>query len=282
MPESRVPYELIYSQHGLPAASAFRKITSGLRMRPSLFIVGAQKAGTTSLAGYLSGVPGIIPPHEKEISYFNNDSRFLLGENWYRSFFASNFIKNKIERKTGIPHITYDATANYFEEIKTAERIKKFDPAAKVIVVLRNPGNRAWSHYKMAVKYGFEKSTFRDALDKEAERILSNTAEHNFAFQRLGYRVKGEYMQFLPAWMDAFGKNILVVFFEELFSDSTLRLQEIHDFLQLKTAPGLEKLKQLNKGSEDQLNADDRDLLNAHYERFNKELALYLKRDLPW
>ncbi|MCW3086369.1 MAG: sulfotransferase domain protein [Bacteroidetes bacterium] len=282
MPESTVPYELIYSQHGLPAASAFRKITSGLRMRPSLFIAGAQKAGTTSLAGYLSNIPGVIPPHEKEISYFNNDQRFRLGDNWYRSFFATNFVKNKLEKKTGILHITYDATANYFEEIKAAERIKKFNPDAKVIVVLRNPVDRAWSHYKMAVKYGFEKNTFRDALDEEAERILSNTAEHNFAFQRLGYRSKGEYLRFLPAWMNAFGNNVLVVFFEELFSDSIAPLQQIHDFLKLKTAPDLDKLKQLNKGSEDQLNAADRDLLNAHYKQFNNELALYLKRDLPW
>src|ERR1041385_2204896 len=89
MPADLFDHTAVYNTHGLTSSGFFRRLTSPLRMRPSLFIVGAQKAGTTSLAAYLSSRPGVIGPWEKEIGFFNNDDRYALGEQWYSSFFPT-------------------------------------------------------------------------------------------------------------------------------------------------------------------------------------------------
>lgn len=274
--------DLIYSQHGLPKAQWWCRLTSGMRIKPRLFIVGAQKAGTTSLSEYLSGLPEVISPKQKEISFFNNDIRFKLGENWYASFFATKFIKTQKDKQINGDSFTYDATANYFEEIRSAKHIKDFDPNAKVLVILRNPVHRAWSHYKMAVKYGFETKTFKEALELEDVRIRSNTGAHNFAFQRLGYRTKGEYINFLPEWKETFGENLHLVFYEHLFSENASGLKGIHEFLKLNSQPDLRKLKHLNKGSESVLDLENEINLKKHYMSYNEKLTEYLKQDLPW
>lgn len=274
--------DLIYSQHGLANAPLWCRLTSGFRIKPKVFIIGAQKAGTTSLSEYLSGLPEVIPSKQKEISFFNNDTRFNLGEKWYASFFATSFIKKQRDKQINVDSFTYDATANYFEEIRSAKRIKNFDPKAKVIVILRNPVYRAWSHYKMAVKYGFETKTFKEALELEDARIKSNTKEHNFALQRLGYRAKGEYINFLPEWKETFGENFHLVFYEHLFSENETSLKKIHEFLKLNSKPDLSKLKHMNKGNDGVLDLENEINLKKHYASFNKKLAEYLKQELPW
>lgn len=281
-PVSLFKINTVYSEHGLPKADYFRKLTSGLRMQPDLFIVGAQKAGTNSLANYLSKQNGVIPPWHKEISYFNNDLRFAYGPSWYSSFFATRFVSKVRQQKSGITQITFDASANYFEEIKSAKRIKEFNPKAKIIVLLRNPTMRAWSHYKMAVSYGFEDKSFTEALLLENERINSNTSRHNFAYQRLAYRTKGEYINYLPIWLDTFGDNILVLFYEELFTNKAEELNKIHAFLHLKVKPAPENLIHINKGTTETISVNNFNELNNYYAEFNRQLSELLKRKLPW
>lgn len=280
--EALFNFDAVYSEHGLPQPDLFLRLTSSLRMSPSLFIIGAQKAGTNSLANYLSSQNGIIPPWHKEISFFNNDTRFEKGVSWYKSFFSTNFIRLQREKKNNIKAITFDASANYFEEIKSANRIKQFNPDAKIIVILRDPVMRAWSHYKMAVSYGFEDKKFKEALKFETERITQNTCRHNFAFQRLAYRSKGEYVTYLKPWMNLFGNNMLVLFYEDIFANKLSELQKIHDFIGLKNKAEPEKLIHLNKGKADLINQEDLISLKQHYAPFNQELSGLLKRNLPW
>ncbi len=280
--EALFNFDAVYSEHGLPQPDLFQRLTSSLRMSPSLFIIGAQKAGTNSLANYLSSQRGIIPPWHKEISFFNNDTHFENGDSWYKSFFSTNFIRFLRDKKNNVNTITFDASANYFEEIKSANRIKQFNQDAKIIVILRDPVMRAWSHYKMAVAYGFEEKTFNDALKLETERITQNTRRHNFAFQRLGYRSKGEYVTYLKHWMNLFGNNILVLFYEDIFANKITELQKIHDFIGLKNKAEPEKLIHLNKGKADLINPDDLKNLKQHYAPFNQDLSELLNRSLPW
>lgn len=283
MPEaSSYNYEAVYSNHGLPEANIFRLLTASYRIKPDVFLIGAQKAGTTSLADYLSSVPGFISPWEKEISFFNNDLRFNKGENWYKSFFATKYYANKQYAKSGIKQRTFDATANTFEEIKSAKRIKTFNSQSKIVLILRNPILRAWSHYKMAVKYGFENKSFTEAIEIENERINSNKHIHNFAFQRLAYVKKGEYCNFLPEWQNAFGNDLLVLFYEELFHQPKSELIKLHMFLGVTTEPDPKKLLHLNKGQTTEINANDYNWLKEHYSPFNKQLEQQLNRNLPW
>lgn len=275
-------YNAVYSKHGLPEANLFRLITSVYRIKPDIFLIGAQKAGTTSLSDYLSILPDFIRPWEKEISYFNNDNRYNKGENWYKSFFATKYYANKKHIQTGIKQRTFDATANTFEEIKSAQRIKNFNGDSKIVLILRNPILRAWSHYKMAIKYGFENKSFTEAINIENERINNNKQIHNFAFQRLAYVKKGEYCNFLPEWQKVFSNNLLVLFYEDLFGKPQTELPKLHSFLNIKTEPEPQKLLHLNKGQDTEINKTDYDWLKAHYIPFNKALEQQLNRNLPW
>lgn len=275
-------YDAVYSKHGLPEGNLFRLLTAQFRIKPDVFLIGAQKAGTTSLADYLSSLPGFISPWEKEISYFNNDMRFHKGENWYKSFFATRYYANKKKVDSGIEQQTFDATANTFEEIKSAQRIKSFNSDSKIILLLRNPIKRAWSHYKMAVKYGFENKSFTEAIQLENERINSNSQPHNFAFQRLAYVKKGEYSNYLPEWQSVFGDNLLVLFYEELFGNPQSELKKFHSFLNCNSEPEPNKLLHLNKGQNSEISNNDFNWLKEHFAPFNKTLEQQLKRNLPW
>lgn len=280
--EALFDFNTVYSQRGLPEPAFFNILTSGTRMAPDFFIIGAQKAGTNSLANYLSAQKGIIPPWHKEISFFNNDIRFAKGVSWYHSFFSTKFVQSFRQLKQGCKQITFDASANYFEETKSAQRIKTFNPSARIIVLLRDPAMRAWSHYKMARDYGFENKNFTEALELENKRIASNTHAHNFAYQRLAYRSKGEYINYLSLWQNTFGNNILIVFYEELFANKNEELQKIHDFLKLNTIAEPEKLIHINKGKPHVIPNENLIRLREHYSGFDTKLSELLNRKLPW
>lgn len=111
------------------------------RIFPDFMIVGAQKAGTTALYEYLSKHPQIQPTRQKEIHYFDSDNQHKLGIEFYRSFFQ--FDANS--------KLTFDASAGYLHNAKAAERIYEHNPNVRIIILLRDPVERAhsaWNMYK--------------------------------------------------------------------------------------------------------------------------------------
>ncbi|MFT6982575.1 MAG: hypothetical protein ACJAUD_001342 [Crocinitomicaceae bacterium] len=252
----------------------FRMMTSAFRTAPSVFILGAQKAGTTSLYKFLVENNCVAPSSKKEIYFFNNQHNFEKGLNWYNSHFRLFSLKP-----------TCDATANYFESANAAKRLHKHFPEAKLIVLLRNPVDRAFSHYQMAVKFGFEKLSFEDALQCEDERLeyryeLDN--KHNYMRQRLGYRTKGKYSEQLKKWLEFFPMNqIHVVQSEQLFWNPEIECQKVLEFLgvpsQIRTV-----LTQANAGTKKKISNALRTELNDFYAPYNRELYVLLNEDFNW
>ena len=159
----------------------YRKITSRFRMLPSFLIIGGAKSGTTSLFAYLIEHPNIIPGSMKEMSFFqylsNNKTSF------YRSHFP-------IKRKN---LITCEATSTYFVHPLIPARVHKLLPSAKLIVVLRNPVERAYSEFHYTVTLGSELTeNFEDVIKSELKRIeignkkpelnIENTNYNHFTF----------------------------------------------------------------------------------------------------
>ncbi|MFV8819486.1 sulfotransferase family protein [Haliea sp. E17] len=134
-------------------------------MLPNFFVVGAQKCGTTSLHEYLRVHPEIYLPEQKETKYFVNNEIYSKGIDYYeREFF---------DRWQGEPLVgEIDPEYMYFE--RGLERIEKhFDISAlKFIFLFRNPVDRAFSHYLMTYRRGFEDLSFEEALEAEPERII--------------------------------------------------------------------------------------------------------------
>jgi hypothetical protein len=131
---------------------------AGARNVPSFLIVGTMKSGTSTLASQLDHSPGIRVP-SKELHYFNRDRNFERGIDWYSSHFADVPPGTMCGEKT--PTYSYSATA--------PGRIFEFDPAMKLLWTLRNPIDRAYSHYWYGVARGRQSATFEEAITAELD-----------------------------------------------------------------------------------------------------------------
>jgi len=172
--------------------------------KPMFFCIGAQKAGTTTLHYILNQHPEIFLPEIKEIHFFDRETNFSKGYDWYNIFFEDV----KTEKAIG------EICPNYLYDKKTAQRLFEFNPNCKLIVLLRNPAERAFSHYKMRFGRGDEKSSFKNAINRELQNIKKETeyplSEH--------YISRGYYDIQLQKYFDIFDKkNILILSFEDDF-----------------------------------------------------------------
>ena len=207
-----------------------RKITSRFRMLPSFLILGGSRSGNTSLFAHLIEHPNIIPGSMKEVYFFqyftNNKTSF------YRSQFP-------IKRKN---LITCDSTSSYFVHPLIPARVHKLLPSAKLIVVLRNPVERAYSEFHYTVTLGSELTeNFEDVIKSELKRIeignkkpelkIENTNYKHFTFSHLR---DGLYAQHLERWLKFFSKEqLLVLHTKDLYTNLDQTLAETFEFLNL-------------------------------------------------
>lgn len=158
----------------------------GSRIMPDFLIVGAMKAGSTTLMDYLVSHPEVGIPAE-EINYFDKDSNYKKGEKWYSSWFKSFTSQNIIGEKT--PAYCYDP--------KVAERIYQQNPKMKLIWILRNPVKRTYSNYWHYIRIGKENLSVGDCLDLEDERVKKDI--YKGYFKRSVYVDQvNRYLQFFP------------------------------------------------------------------------------------
>ncbi len=226
---SRVPLEW---RHRLARARLRYRVPTGRwRALPDALIIGAQRAGTSSLYRYLGAHPGVAPSFRKEVEYF---SRYAArGEDWYRAHF---------ELRAGRRHLRFEATPDYLFHPLAAERASRLVPAAKLVVLLRDPAARAWSHYRHMVRLGYETLGFADALAAEDERCapdlarLAEDPHHDAkALLRYSYVARGHYAPQLAHWLARFPRDqLLVVPSARLFDDPARAYADVLAFLGLE------------------------------------------------
>lgn len=251
----------------------------GKQLTSSFFIIGAQKSGTTSLYGNLAQHPEILPANRKEIYYYNNRNINSKGQPWCTKQFPKTTLANAI---------TGDATANYFESDFAPEKIKQDFPNAKIILILRNPVERAYSHYKMAVKHGLEYLSFEEALELEEKRLAYASQnyvpqlQHDYVFQRLGYQSKGIYVQFLKNWLKHFSLyELLIIDSQTYFNDTNIVYKQVLKFLDLATylPTCFDKLQQ---GNQQKTQEQTRAKLANFYQPYNEELYALIGTSYNW
>lgn len=268
--------------------STFCRLTSFLRITPDLYLAGVQKGGTTSLYSWLIQHPQIIPAKNKEIFYYSITGNYHKGDQYYRQFFATKLYKRIHEFNIKKRAITLDATSNTFDSLEAPARILKDNPKARVIVLLRDPVARAFSHYKFSVKKGFEKATFEKALELEDKRIslakenpLADPG-HNYVRQRLGYFNRGLYADHAKNWLNIFPTSqLLFVNSETLFKESSRTFNEITDFLGLDRYDGI-KFQKWNEGSKEKMNDGTRQSLVERYKSHNERLFQIINQRYDW
>ncbi|MGH2727681.1 MAG: sulfotransferase, partial [Actinomycetota bacterium] len=124
---------------------------------PTFLIVGAAKSGTSSLWHYLREHPEVYVPKRKEVDFFNDDDRFALGAAWYADFFARGAGKKALG----------EASPSYLFSEVAGSRMAEIVPSARLVMILRNPIDRAYSHFLHARYYTLEQRSFREVVEEE-------------------------------------------------------------------------------------------------------------------
>jgi hypothetical protein len=250
--------------------------TAGLRPLPDFLILGAQKAGTTALYAYLRWHPQVTGPSFKEVSFF--DRHYARGERWYRAHLPI--------RRSGI---VGEASPSYLFHPLASERVARMLPRARLIALLRNPVDRAFSHYQHEVALGREELSFEDALAREdermqgeLERMLRDPSYFSYAWWNYTYAARGRYAEQLERWLDAFPREqLLVLFTEELAADTAGTYRRVLDFLGVD-ARGLDSYPRIFEREYGGMDPATRIRLEGEFAEPNRRLEELLERELPW
>ena len=264
-----------------------------LGVLPNCLIVGAQKAGTTSLYEHLIRHPDVWPPDCREINFFND--KWLEGENWYRARFPNKLIKFWSLNIANRPFVTLESTPVYFIDKNTPSRVAELIPNCKLIFLLRNPIDRAYSHWRMNVRRKFEELSFEEALAKEEERIAPDiekaqessflaTNDCNLALYY--YKYRGLYLERLQPWFNIFPKEqIKIIKSEDMWKDAS-KYHETFKFLGLlKDKQQVEKFQKFyGTSSKMSSNIDQkiRDTLREYFREPNQSLYHFLGQNFEW
>jgi len=252
-------------------------------------IIGFPKCGTTSLYEYLIQHPFVLSAAGKEIDYF--DRLYDRGISWYKMAFPSSMTKFYYKNILKKQFVTGEATPRYMVHPHALKRIQMTLPNTKFIVLLRNPIDRAYSHYTMNVKNDYEHRTFEDALDHEKERTLGryekmqkNENYYSWDYDLYAYLEHGIYVDKLKRWMSVFPKEQFLIIQSEEFSkdpskvyNETLQHLELPEW-KLKEYKRYKKLDYKDKNIDPQL----RKKLEGFFKPHNEKLFEFLGKRFDW
>jgi Sulfotransferase domain len=222
------------------SAQAYARPTAGLRMLPSYLIIGAQRAGTTSLHRYLVQHPAVRTLlRTKGVHFF--DTNYGRGMAWYASRFPTRTYAWYVRRRRGMEAITGEASPYYLFHPHVPARVAEHLPGAKLIVLLRDPVVRAYSHFQHETARGFETLGFEEAIDAEParlagelERMRAEPLYNSFAHQHHSYLSRGLYADQLAAWRSRFpDEQLLVLGSERFFAEPARTFARVLEFLEL-------------------------------------------------
>jgi hypothetical protein len=273
----------------------------GYYSRPRFLIIGTQKGGTDALYRYLAEHPNIMPATKKEIGYFDQDKLYSRGQNWYHSHFP-------LPNRLGYHSVTFEATPEYLYYPKAAQRIFSYKPNIKLIVLLREPVERAFSAWNMFRNLCHEHPEYLRALASEYDQVAQDVINTMLCsnpfpeFDRAvrdeidgilsgnsvlepGYVRRGLYYEQLLRYFQYFDrKQIFIIDSRRLKSDIGSVLSEIIQFLSLPKYDWHQKsLSLFHVGRyEEQIAGKTHALLREFYKPYNEKLYELLGHDLGW
>jgi hypothetical protein len=274
-----------------------------MRLRPACCIIGERKCGTSSLFRYLCAHPQVLPGQVKEPQWFSK------GPDWaeaniaaYWALFpeaegdadavlewpeldAQGRLYHRTVRKArqpGRPQITLDASANALHEADPA-LMHRYLPDARLLVLLRDPAERAFSHHRMFLRFQAEGRPFAmHTSDFQADvqkglRLIASGRRDEFVSP-------GCYIGNLRRWAEVYPpEQMLILFTQELEQAPQQVMDRVHQFLEL--APwqaGSSLAQRFNRAPAAQMPPQARAVLDAFYAPYDAALAAWLGRPLPW
>lgn len=189
----------------------------------NLFIIGAQRSGSTYLYKLLDDHPEVSMAHpvRPEPKFFLSEQCVARGREYYEQTYFC-------DRKDGTIYLGEKSTS-YIESRESARRIKDVYSDARILVVLRDPVSRAYSNYRFSVAHGLEKMTFLQALRAEPERL--DEAKFSTSVSPFAYRKRGNYIDYIETYLEIFNSSqVRVLIFEELVN-SPQEVQALYQWL---------------------------------------------------
>jgi Sulfotransferase domain len=270
----------------------YGETTSVLRPGPDFVIIGAKRGGSTSLYNYVLEHPSIQPlfprrEHIKGVHYY--DTRYARGLTWYRSHFPLQAGGRHLARPGLNPAISGEASPYYLFHPLAAERLARDFPRMRIVVFLRDPVERAYSHFKERTHHGGETLSFEDALDAEegrlrgeAERIVAEPGYLSAEHEDHSYLAQGRYLDMLPRWFGLFPREQFhIAISEDFYADPDRHVNEVWKFLGLP-AGRLRSRKRHNYLPAPEMRPETRARLQDALGEHNRGLAELLGRSLPW
>jgi Sulfotransferase domain len=277
---------------------AYRVATSPLRLLPEFLIVGVQKGGTTSLYKYLEQHPCVASAFAKEVHFFDNhtrDYKYGKGIAWYRSHFVYGIFRLYHQLLHQKALITGEGSPDYIFDLHAPKRIAETLPRVKLIILLRNPVDRAYSHYLHNIRafwdpkrepLSFEEAIAveADRLQGEREKLLRDESYFSYSYMHYSYLRRGLYADQLETWFNLYSREqILILQSEKFFADPRNIFNQVLDFLELPQLE-LSEYKPYNARTEktSAIAPDTRAKLIEYFKPHNQRLYQLLGSDLGW
>ncbi len=279
-----------------PSAKAAAYVTRGLaqatssqRALPDFVIFGASRCGTTSLFEYLIQHPLVVGPATKEINFAQSVHNYRRGAKWYRSWFPRTSALVAAGRANGRERaITGEGTPNYIAHPRAAARLHDVVPEARLILLLRNPVDRAWSQYRWTCQRGDETLSFAEAVRCESERLpdgfsMMEDPRTRNEFVNHSYLIRGRYADQLPWLFEVYPREqILILRSEDLYSDPRGVYDRVCDHLDLPHYDGVE-FGQHNAGTKlGPVDADELGWLADYFSEPNERLRQLTDGAITW
>ena len=264
------------------------RLTSRWRMTPSLLIVGAQRCGTTSMYKDLTQHPAILPAvMQKGVHYF--DVQYDHSRSWYNAHFPLRRTAAKVEKLIGVAPITGESSPYYLYHPLAAGRIAADLPQARLLVLVRDPVERAYSAHTHETARKYETESFERAIELEAERIageeeklIADPNYQSFEHQHHSYVARGRYAEQLERLAAAVGREkIHVVDSGRFFAEPETVYDGIIEFFGLP-AWRRPEFKQHNARPRMDMAPALRAKLEEYFEPWDEKLTDWLGRPPSW
>jgi hypothetical protein len=266
----------------------YRLLTAKMRILPDFLIVGAQKCGTTSLYNYMIQHPVILPAFKKEVRFF--DRHFGKGMKWYQAHFSMLLEARLGQRRC----LTGEATPYYIFHPEASNRILSLNPEIKVILLLRDPVDRTYSHYNHRVRVGREARSFEDVLRDSSMKtspdkrraVTKNWLENGYkAYVHFPPEILlnwSIYADYISDWITNFSKDrMLVLSSEEFFTNPAITVYQVFDFLGLSQWEMKEWPVHM-AGHYSRMKENTRRRLSKYFRPHNQRLYRFLDHNFKW
>jgi hypothetical protein len=262
--------------------------TRRARMLPGFLIVGAERCGTTSMYHVLKQHPAVFGTalRKQEVHFF--DVGYDRGLAWYQAQFPMRAPARLAARGTKVAPVAFEASPYYMFHPLAPERIHRDLPGVKLLVLLRDPVERAYSAHANHVGHGLETEPFERALELEdsrlageAERIIADPSYNSYSHRHHSYRIRGQYIDQLEVLERVFGRDrMLVIDSDDFFANPGPAYDQVLEFLGLPSCTPA--FTPQNARPRSPMPGPVAAALEEHYRPYDERLAAWLGQQPSW